>query len=67
MVKYNPTGHMIAITAGPGGKDIAIFSTLFHKQVMISMSFISHCNCCKVQQYNIPIESKGPLLEEGSC
>ncbi|GAX76809.1 hypothetical protein CEUSTIGMA_g4255.t1 [Chlamydomonas eustigma] len=35
LVKYNPTGHMIAVTAGTGGKDIAIFSTLFHKQIAL--------------------------------
>ncbi|GAX82923.1 hypothetical protein CEUSTIGMA_g10350.t1 [Chlamydomonas eustigma] len=35
IVKYNPTGHMIALTAGVGGKDIAIFSTLFHKQIAL--------------------------------
>ncbi len=33
LVKYNPTGHMIAVAAGDGGKEIVIYNTLFHKQV----------------------------------
>ena len=31
MVKYNPTGHLIAIVGGDKCKDVVIFSTLYHK------------------------------------
>ncbi len=35
MVKYNPTGHLIAVVGGEGGKEVIIFSTLKHRQAAI--------------------------------
>ena len=36
LVKYNPTGHLIAVVSGDAeAKEVVIFSTLFHKQLAV--------------------------------
>lgn len=35
MVKYNPTGHLIAVVGGERNKDVIIFSALYHKQLAV--------------------------------